>query len=95
MAGHKSITVVPATHLHSGCRQARILAVSLQQPVVVQRQIGSVDAIVLLLDKPPRQPYLSVVELLQRRVLDRLKRGQLRNSAGQYCRRGARHELPA
>ncbi len=62
MAGHKAIAAVPAAHGRSGRRQAGAFTIDPEQPIVVEREIGGVDAVVLALERSAGELYGAVIE---------------------------------
>jgi len=75
VAWRESVTVVPAAEIIAGSGKARAHAELLEQPVFVNRNVGGMDSVKLLLERPASELHVGIPEQEQP-----LARGCLRRS---------------
>jgi hypothetical protein len=65
VAGDEAVEIVPATHVFAGCGESSALAVNLEEAIVIECEVVSVNAIILLLHVAAGELYVGVPELFQ------------------------------
>ena len=63
VSGDKSIRVIPTSHVGARRGQAGMLAIDLQETIVIEAQVMSMDVIVLFLERASCQEHIPIVKL--------------------------------